>query len=506
MFFTMPCPSCGKSLKGRDELLGRTATCPYCRASVTVQRPDEKPASPSPDDFAFGKPQAAGATPQADTPPAAASRPVARPAAAATVFAAAADTNVGVLRHVLVGIVGTAAFYGLLWPFAWSGGTLTYLGRLFIGTSTMAQGGWVPIAEVFLFFWAIGMLVEKWFKIRRQQRGLLYDVLPTDLGDTISLDNLDRFVSHIRGLPRDAAGTFLVTRCLRGLEHFRVRKSAPDTATMLSSQSDIDASNVDSSYTMFHVFIWAIPILGFLGTVIGVSAAVGSFTGTLEGSSDIGAMKAALKGITGGLATAFDTTLVALSMAMILTFPVSGLQKYEGDILGQVDEYTNENFLRRLDDGRGGGAERGLGGSRSEVQRTLDAALAPHREELRGWTESLRTIGSELASQVKDGWNDVNARLLEEHERQAARVGEIDALVTSARAELASVASDAAAARDQAATSMAESARSVQAYTAALERGLQGLATALERLGEERVVVEVRRRPWWNPFGGGRRS
>jgi hypothetical protein len=504
MFFTMPCPSCGKSLKGRDDLVGRTATCPYCRAGVTVQRPAEKPAEAPADAFAFDK--HAGATGKPSPSKAIAQAPAARAGASAAAFGSAADTNVGVLRHVVVGIVGTAAFYGLLWPIAWSGDTLTYLGRLFIGTSTMAQGGWVPIAEVFLFFWAIGMLVEKWFKIRRQQRGLLFDVLPMDLGDTITLDNLDRFVSHIRSLPRDAAGTFLVTRCLRGLEHFRVRKSAPDTATMLSSQSDIDASNVDSSYTMFHVFIWAIPILGFLGTVIGVSAAVGSFTGTLESSSDIGAMKAALKGITGGLATAFDTTLVALSMAMILTFPVSGLQKYEGDILGQVDEYTNENFLRRLDDGRGGGAERGLGGSRSEVQRALDTALAPHREELRGWTESLRAIGGELASQVKEGWSDVNARLLEEHERQAARVGEIDALVTSARAELAAVAGDAATARDQSAASMAEAARSVQAYTAALERGLQGLATALEKLGEERVVVEVRRRPWWNPFGGGGRA
>ena len=41
MFFTMPCPSCGKPLKGRDDLIGKTARCPYCRTSVTVQRPEE---------------------------------------------------------------------------------------------------------------------------------------------------------------------------------------------------------------------------------------------------------------------------------------------------------------------------------------------------------------------------------------------------------------------------------------------------------------------------------
>ncbi|MGI9458660.1 MAG: hypothetical protein ACR2NF_01555, partial [Pirellulales bacterium] len=60
-------------------------------------------------------------------------------------------------------------------------------------------------------------------------------------------------LEYIGELPKNAVGSFLVTRCVRGLEHFRVRKSAADTATMLSSQSDLDAGSVDSSYTMFHV-------------------------------------------------------------------------------------------------------------------------------------------------------------------------------------------------------------------------------------------------------------
>lgn len=528
MFFTMPCPHCGKPLKGRDDLVGKTARCPYCRGSVTVQRPedgqDEPPLADEAeagggDDFRFGGKSAKSAVKPAAPAPAAldgggsslsppkpkTAKPAPRPASEAA-FAATPDTNVSGFWALVGAVVGTAIFYALLWPISEVGGKQTYLGRLFIGASSMAAGGWVPIVEVFLFCWASGMLVQKWFKIRRQQRGLLYDVLPTELGATINLANLDRFVSHIRSLPKEAAGSFLVTRCLRGLEHFRVRKSVPDTATMLSSQSDIDASSVDSSYTMFHVFIWAIPILGFLGTVIGVSAAVGGFTGTLESSSDIGALKEGLKSITSGLGTAFDTTLVALSMAMILTFPVSSLQKYEGDILGQVDEYTNENFLRRLDDGLEGGAERGLGGTRGEVAQLIDQALAPHRAQLEAWTQSVRSIGDDVATQVRRGWDDVSIKLVEEHSRQAARVGEIDGLVTASREGFARVVADAAGARQEAGESMREAAASVQAYTAALERGLAALANTLERLGEERVVVEVRPRSRWSLFGTGRKQ
>lgn len=560
MFFTMPCPSCGKPLKGRDDLVGKTARCPYCRTSVTVRRPEESaPAAAEADEFNFGaKPSkpaasgtgtgAAGGLSAAASGPAAGTPPASRPSTGA--LSVTPDTDIRVLFHILVGIVGSALFYAALWPIAWQDGKMTYLGRLFIGTSTMAQGGWVPIAEVFLFFWAIGMLVEKWFKIRRQQRALLYDVLPASIGDTITQNNLDAFIGHIRTLPKDSVGSFLVTRCVRGLEHFRVRKSAADTATMLSSQSDLDASAVDSSYTMFHVFIWAIPILGFLGTVIGVSTAVGSFTGTLEGSSDIGALKTALKGITGGLATAFDTTLVALAMAMILTFPVSGLQKFEGDLVGQVDEYTNENLLRRLDDGLDGGAERGIGGSRSEMRRAFEEVMSPHLAQLEDWKRSLQQIGSEmlvdmrqgwnevdakllaeharqaerlaqteqllgtwrehvagvgasLTDQVKQGWQDVNAKLLAEHERQAERVSGIDELVRRASESLDLVARDAGAARERAAAAMTDAAGNVERYTAALERGLTSLADTLARLDGRQIVLEAAPdRSWWGMFRG----
>ena len=451
MFFTTTCTHCSKPLKVRNENVGKSARCPYCRATFVVAAPAEEPplavaATPA---APVSRAPSPGAQPafqlQQPAREPAAQPPAARRPASSAGLSVTPDNDVRVLIHILVGIVGTALFYLALWPIAYNGPKQTYIGRLFIGTSTMAQGGWVPIAEVFLFFWAIGMLVEKWLKIRRQQRGLLYDVLPATIGDTISLANIDAFLDHIRTLPKDSVGSFLVTRCVRGLEHFRVRKSAPDTATMLSSQSDLDASSVDSSYTMFHVFIWAIPILGFLGTVIGVSTAVGSFTDTLEGSSDLNAMKTALKGITGGLATAFDTTLVALAMAMILTFPVSGLQKFEGDLVGQVDEYTNENLLRRLDDGLEGGAERGIGGSRAEMKKAFDEVMAPHLAQLENWGQALRQIGDSLVAELHKGWTEVDGRLVAEHARHAERIAQSERLLESWTQRVGGIGSEIAA-------------------------------------------------------------
>lgn len=585
-------PALPKKLKVRDELVGHTARCPHCRGAITVQRPQAPDAAEEPEeeeeesggafDFSIpSKPAAApasagspvagkqpprpGATAAAKDPAAkspAANDPTVDPAAkqasakkpsraaladsaGIAAYSVSANTDVSVLLYLVGGIIGTAVFYALAYPFSYRGGKLTYVGRLFIGASSMADGGWVPIAEVFLFCWAIGMLIAKYFKIRRQQRALLFDVLPAEVGDTITVANLDRFLEGIAQLPKTAAGTFLVTRCVRGLEHFRARRSAADTATMLSSQSDLDASSVDSSYTMFHVFIWAIPILGFLGTVIGVSAAVGGFTGTLDNSSDIGALKEGLKSITSGLGTAFDTTLVALSMAMILTFPVSALQKLEGDVIGQVDEYTNEYLLRRLEDGRGGPDRAESGASRGEMQHAVETALATHRAELESWSQQLKSLGTTIAGdlheswrrideqqaarvaqteaalgqfvgqmgglgeqisrQVEAGWEVVNARVAEGQVRvaqtQADQVTHLNQLLQNGRQELTAIAVDSEAARDRAMQTMATAAETVESYTATLDRGLTGLAGVLERLGDRTVIVETPARSWFG-FGG----
>ena len=524
MYFTMSCPDCDKSLKVRDELVGKTARCPHCRSSITVKRPV---APPSPTKTGQ-KTKGSGAEQSAES--------VSR----AQVLSVTANTNVNVGLYALFGLAATVVFYLVLLPFAGPKDDRSYLGRLFMGGegSTMATGQWVPYTEVFLFFWAATMLVGKLRKIRRQQRALLFDVLPSDIGEKITENNLDKFLEYISELPKNAVGSFLVTRCVRGLEHFRVRKSAADTATMLSSQSDLDAGSVDSSYTMFHVFIWAIPILGFLGTVIGVSSAVGGFTDTLSSSSDMESLKVGLKSITGGLGTSFDTTLVALAMAMILTFPVSALQKREGDVIGEVDEYTNEYLLRRLEDGRNAEDHRMPAANRNDMQDVVQEALKVHRAELEGWIGQLKTLGKgvaadlfdswkkiddkqteritqteqsltnfvgrldgmgeKLAAKVEEGWSNAHDRL---YEKNAGQVEQLGKMVESTRDEIAAMASTAQDAKGRSADLMSEAASSVQEYTQSLQKSLSELAETMERLNGQTINVEMKQRSWFG-FSG----
>jgi hypothetical protein len=215
-------------------------------------------------------------------------------------------------------------------------------------TAYFYDRGWVPYVLTYLTSWSFSIL---WFKRRKlvnQLNIMQFKLLPEEISQDIHVDHLPHFEAHVKRLGFEPKESFLVTRILRGLEHFGVRRNHSETADMLKSQSEIDAAMIDSSYVIVKVFIWAIPILGFIGTVLGISDAVSSFGGEMGAAAEIEVIKEKLGQVTGGLSEAFDTTLVSLVFSLFVMFPTSMMQKAEEDVLNKVDEYCNEYFLKRL--------------------------------------------------------------------------------------------------------------------------------------------------------------
>ena len=78
-------------------------------------------------------------------------------------------------------------------------------------------------------FCAMSILILKWLRLKQQKETMLLDVLPTEISEEITIDSLDEFISHINELPGASNDSFLINRVVRGIEHFRVRKSAAET-------------------------------------------------------------------------------------------------------------------------------------------------------------------------------------------------------------------------------------------------------------------------------------
>ena len=321
-------------------------------------------------------------------------------------------TNVGMAISAGIGAVITVIIYLFLIPFS-----STYIGKLFLNPDSLP----ITVSLTFLFGWSLAIVGLKFLKFKHQKEAMSLDLLPRDISKRIKVSTLEAFYRHIKGLHVDSSQSFLVNRMMRGLEHFSVLRKSSEVADRLSTQSDIDAMAVDSSYTMVKVFIWAIPILGFIGTVMGISDAVSGFSGEMGAADDIAALKDKIGTVTGGLGVAFDTTLVALVMSLIAMIISTAMQKTEDDLLNRVEEYMNENFLKRLvdeDDDLFNKLET------PELRKAVQAALAG---DLGVMLEKIQTLQTDMVSfeqqqlgQVKEAANHVISinQMLEEKTQQ----------------------------------------------------------------------------------------
>ena len=318
-----------------------------------------------------------------------------RPNRSSSIKFASDGSNVSLLKSAIIGISAAVIVFLLLLPLQQMGYRL--------GTMFWDSVG-INFPTTLLMFWSFAILLLKQRKLSNQKNAFIMDVLPATVSEEITLESLDGFVEHINSIPRNCRETMLVNRVIRGIEHFRVLKSAAETVTMMESQSGIDVANVNSSYAIIKVFIWAMPILGFIGTVMGVSTAVSGLSATLENASDVSAVTSSMKSVFGGLGTAFDTTLLALIMSMLVKIPTSALQRNEGSLVTLIDEYCNENLLRRLNDGKEGGAERGtqgpsLGNTPSLLKEALMESLGTN--ELKQFQKQSAENAIAIAGQIR---------------------------------------------------------------------------------------------------------
>jgi biopolymer transport protein ExbB/TolQ len=444
MSITLQCPHCNGTIAAGEHLLGKQARCPFCKQTVKVERPSAAPARvPAPPAQKPDRPRAhkpngelpplpplaiqredpsSAAEPSQAVPPAAANKDqdqqtgpagtAQEPAGPTGIVLGSAGqhrrkknflvvlgkslirqgnpTDVSVLLSGLLAAGLTWLAYAVVIEPLRS----TDVGQL------LAERGWVAYATFYFTVWAAVTLSIKFWKIGKQRASLYYDLLPVNRAVKITPGNVDLVEHHLRRLPLHPRKSFLINRLLMALENFKARKSVPEVGAVLNAQADTDAAMVDSSYAMLKVLIWAIPILGFIGTVIGISEAVNHFTGGVSQAGKIDEVKTALSGVTRGLAVAFDTTLLGLILSMVIMFPTGWIQKAEEDLLSSIDQYCNENLLPRLATDAEAAPE--------QAQRQADAQA----QTLEEWQRRLEKLEVALLEKVMDTLAQVREELV----------------------------------------------------------------------------------------------
>lgn len=457
------CPTCNITLQAEADLAGKTVKCPGC--SSRIQIPEDFGGAPAPDAASHeaAEETAGGHFDNMAELELSGTNPGPHPSA----------VNIWIAGGL--GIGATFIWFVIMYLFPDRQSTeephniASYLRELF------TERGWPQYVTTLLMFWCLGLLILKWLNIRKQRRAMLIQALPTDIDAEINPSNLKSFHDHIINFPKPLRNTYIVNRIRKALEFFYVRQNNPEVAQMITAQSEVDAAKVSSSYAMVKVFLWAIPIMGFIGTVLGIGSAIGGF-GAVFGAGEGGDMsqiKEPLLAVLGSMGVAFDTTLLALVFSIILSFPASGLQNEEDDLVTDVDEYCIDHLLKRLNDG---GASSSMG-SDAGLLKAVGEAMANNQKDLMSRFEAVQKGMSESLNEQTKNYEKVATAV----DKQLEAIGE--------RAEKYETRLD-----EEFFTSLdrirKESVGAIESQVKPLAEGIQNLNTVLKELNGKQVVVQ----------------
>jgi biopolymer transport protein ExbB/TolQ len=190
-----------------------------------------------------------------------------------------------------------------------------------------------------LMLWALAILGFKGITSYRQRQQLDSDLLqlpPTlPIGPEDTRDILDR----LEAFP-PIAKTYLLVRTLKiGIQRFGVTGSIQDSATSVKNLCESEMERQESELSIIRYIAWAIPSVGFIGTVRGIGSALGQANRAVEGD---------ITGVTQSLGVAFNSTFIALIISIVLMFFIHQLQLAQERLVLDTESYCNENLIARL--------------------------------------------------------------------------------------------------------------------------------------------------------------
>lgn len=238
---------------------------------------------------------------------------------------------------LVVGVGLTLLFFGVVWAvFNFVFQDLNQ--RVFLIICGKWPGGLIQFFTFLAFFWAMMLLGSKSRKLDWEKKALALNLLPEDEHKVMLPDQINDLRLTL-AKKRDWKDSVLVKILNMACTKFRANKSVQETMEVVRIQSDISMNYLDTSFSIIRYLAWSIPSIGFIGTVFGISGALGQMDAAAAGD---------LSGVTSLLGTAFDTTLVALFLSIILMFRIHRIQQIEESFIIQVQDYIMQNFVNRI--------------------------------------------------------------------------------------------------------------------------------------------------------------
>jgi biopolymer transport protein ExbB/TolQ len=191
-------------------------------------------------------------------------------------------------------------------------------------------------SEFVLAVWSLFIMSQKVRRALRERRLLGRQLLDLQSGTSVLPEDVREYARPLQEIaPPDR--DYLVPRAmLAALQRFGSTRNIQDAAAAVKDLCESESDRLDSELSMVRYIIWAIPSIGFIGTVRGIGIALGEAQNAVKGD---------VLGVTAALGTAFNSTLVALLISVLIMLLAHQLQLLQERLVLDAQAYTERNLL-----------------------------------------------------------------------------------------------------------------------------------------------------------------
>jgi len=190
-----------------------------------------------------------------------------------------------------------------------------------------------------LMLWALSILVYKGRAVYAQQKLLELDLLKLPENLPIGPEDTRELAGRLQSLPEAERESLLPRALLTSIERFGATRNVQDVSTAARDICDSEGERLESELSIIRYVAWAIPSVGFIGTVRGIGNALGQAHRAVEGD---------ITGVTASLGVAFNSTFIALVISIVLMFFVHQLQLMQERLVLDSERYVDRWMVRRL--------------------------------------------------------------------------------------------------------------------------------------------------------------
>lgn len=190
-----------------------------------------------------------------------------------------------------------------------------------------------------LMFWAMAIMGYKAREALRERALLDQKLIEVSEGMNILPEDAREYSRPIQALPEHQRDFLLARILLTALQRFGSTRNIQNVSSSIKEACENESDRLDSELSMIRYIAWAIPSIGFIGTVRGIGAALGQAHRAVEGD---------IAGVTASLGVAFNSTFVALVISILIMFLLHQVQLLQERLVLDNQKYCDANLMRYL--------------------------------------------------------------------------------------------------------------------------------------------------------------